>query len=272
MLKPLDIRHGFGICVAHDGVASFDVLGVNRRSSVGPVSPSELVLIRELRPHLVNIYAIHCRLADAGVLIGSLRESFNSVQTGILLLDELGQIIEANETANAILDSGSGLFRGPTERLCASSPSGKERLRLAIAELPTRDAMHTVTILLAHPRGDAARRVVLNMRSVSSFDLSHRHKTARIICFLNYLSQTNHDELDQKMLQNCFGLTGSEAKVVQLLRRLHSAGAVALQMGVAENTVRTHIKSAFRKTETQRQSELIQIADRVVSAAAFRVR
>lgn len=271
VLRPLDIRHGFGICVAHDGGAHFSVIGVNRRRSVGQVSAAELDLIRDLRPHIVNIYTMHCRLVDAGAQIGTLRDSLNNITTGVLLLDEFGRILEANATANAILDADCGLSRGAERKLCASSPSGKDRLRAAIHGLLAKRLMETTTILLSHPRGEAANRVVLNMKRVSSFDFAGSSESARIMCFLSFLSQSNHDEIDQRTLRACFGLTSTEARVVQLLRQFHSAGAVALQLGVAENTVRTHIKSAFRKTETQRQSELIQVADHVLTATRFHV-
>ena len=93
ILTPLDIKHGVGVCVAREGTGGFVVLGFNRRASVGPVDADELALIRELRPHLVNLYAIHRRLDQAEAGRNSMRARLDQLAVGALVLDEDGRVL-----------------------------------------------------------------------------------------------------------------------------------------------------------------------------------
>jgi len=65
-------------------------------------------------------------------------------------------------------------------------------------------------------------------------------------------------------LQNRFNLTGAEARLVVHLARGISLKSSAKALGVGYETVRRHIKSAFRKTGTHRQAELLLVVIRAL--------
>lgn len=58
-----------------------------------------------------------------------------------------------------------------------------------------------------------------------------------------------------------------ESAIVMSLRDHHDPFQVALELDLAISTVRSHLKHAFRKTGTSRQSELLQLVDRVLAGA-----
>src|SRR5262249_17896398 len=61
-------------------------------------------------------------------------------------------------------------------------------------------------------------------------------------------------------LQRLFGLTGTEARVLELLLRDRCPREIAGDLGVSITTIRSHIRALFGKTGTRRQSELATLA------------
>jgi DNA-binding CsgD family transcriptional regulator len=59
-----------------------------------------------------------------------------------------------------------------------------------------------------------------------------------------------------KQLRDAWGLSGQEARVALRLIDGATVADCAADMGVAESTIRTHVKSVFAKTGRTRQSQL----------------
>lgn len=60
----------------------------------------------------------------------------------------------------------------------------------------------------------------------------------------------------EQRLKHEHGLTPSESRVVLHLAQGGTVASCAQEMGVAESTVRSHLKSAFAKTGIRRQADL----------------
>jgi DNA-binding CsgD family transcriptional regulator len=69
-------------------------------------------------------------------------------------------------------------------------------------------------------------------------------------------------------LQNRFGLTRAEARLVVHLVTGRSLKSSAKALGVGYETVRRQVKSVFQKTGTHRQSELVLTVLRAVNENA----
>ena len=73
-----------------------------------------------------------------------------------------------------------------------------------------------------------------------------------------------HDPEDQVRphLETCrilYDLTRAEATVAALVAGGKSVREIADEVGVREDTVRTHLKKIFDKTGTKRQAELVKL-------------
>ena len=64
------------------------------------------------------------------------------------------------------------------------------------------------------------------------------------------------------VLQTCFGLTPSEARLARTLSSGERLETVADQLGIAYQTARNQLKAIFAKTETHRQAELAALLAR----------
>ncbi|MBT8445880.1 MAG: response regulator [Gammaproteobacteria bacterium] len=65
-------------------------------------------------------------------------------------------------------------------------------------------------------------------------------------------------DIPAEVLQDLYGLTATEARLVSLMLRGDTLDGCAKQLNMAVNTARTHLKHIFRKTGTNRQIELVQ--------------
>ena len=86
------------------------------------------------------------------------------------------------------------------------------------------------------------------------------------MAFLCELNRHSEEQFATRVLRRALALTAMEAAVVLSLRDHHDPGEVALDLGLAISTVRSHLKHVFRKTGTSRQSELLRLVDRMLSA------
>ena len=63
--------------------------------------------------------------------------------------------------------------------------------------------------------------------------------------------------LDQKLVQDVYGLTKTETEIANLVFRGESPRHIAQTRRISLETVRSHVKSLLHKTESGRQAELV---------------
>ena len=91
-------------------------------------------------------------------------------------------------------------------------------------------------------------------------------RKGRIIAFLCELNHHAEARFATRLLRVALDLTPMEAAVALSLRDNHDPMQVALELGLAISTVRSHLKHLFHKTQTTKQSELLRLVDRLLSA------
>jgi len=62
-----------------------------------------------------------------------------------------------------------------------------------------------------------------------------------------------------ELLQALFDLTPAEARTASQITEGKSIEQISFSGGVAQTTIRTHLKSVFAKTGVQRQAELVSL-------------
>jgi DNA-binding CsgD family transcriptional regulator len=87
--------------------------------------------------------------------------------------------------------------------------------------------------------------------------MSTRHPGPLVLLAL--LENQPHSQL----LAELFLLTPAERRLAELLAQGLTAEACALRLRVSINTVRSQLRALFRKTETERQAELINLFARL---------
>ena len=185
-------------------------------------------------------------------------EVLDRLPLGVILVDAGGRVINQNRSAGEITKradglgvDGGGICRAEGTRegarladliaKAASSESGPGGERGRAMRIPRRSEKRPLSILVAPLTGSGVR---------------HGRRGAAVLYVRDpEVPQTTSATL----LADAYGLTASEAKVLQSLIQGKRLEDMARDFNVSINTLRTHLKSIFRKTETKRQSETPQL-------------
>ena len=265
-LKPLDIRHGVGINLRSRGRSIFSILSLNRSAAAGPFAGSELTMIQALRPHLVNAYAIYRRIGYLQDQVTSLHASFDRMPLGMLVLDPEGRVLDHNEAASRLLAHTPGLCIGGHGRLRLVDVAAQARFRAALARMAlTTENPVAEAILINGPDGDRTGALVMHLCALPPSAGNLLRRRGKILGFLCELNRHAESQFATRVLRIALNLTPMEAAVVLSLRDRHDPMHVALELGLAISTVRSHLQHVFRKSETTRQSELLRLVDRLLA-------
>jgi DNA-binding CsgD family transcriptional regulator len=118
--------------------------------------------------------------------------------------------------------------------------------RVAVERLSER-GLHC----LVEPPGDRGVRVPHQVAALRSL--------ARASMAVRGAAGVERTALTPQGLQDRFGLTRAEARVVRRLAEGHSIKGIAEELKVSPETARTHAKRAMQKTDTHRQAELVSL-------------
>ena len=262
-MRPLDMRHGIGISVRTDAASVFSLVSLNRSASAGPFSAEDMNLVGVLRPHLVNAFSLYRRIAALQDRTMCLRASFDHLPMALLILDLDGRVLERNEQAFASMGAQGAICLGQGGWLRVNDPVAQARLR----DFLRRTGMGPMLPLPeAIPVGGRDELVLLHLCALPVKGEGVLRAGGRVLASICVPSRQGCEEFAAGILRAALDLTATEATVVLSLRDHHDPGEVAVELGLAVSTVRSHLKHAFRKSGTTRQSELLRLVDRILAA------
>jgi DNA-binding CsgD family transcriptional regulator len=216
-------------------------------------SSDQRALLERLVPHLERAYQNLRKVLEISQQNTALAEVMNRLSAGILLLDEGAKIVFRNRTAQRMLERCDG-FEVIDEALGAVDPDGDETLQRLIAEVVSPSAAFDAggTLSVRRPSLDSSYPV-----SVSRL-LPGRALRDVVACVL-VSDPDGGVEPAVELVRNLHELTQAESELVEQLARGHSIEEASRARGVSINTTRSHLKSVFRKTATNRQADLVQL-------------
>ena len=269
-LHPLDMRHGLGIAVRTDTASVFSLVSLNRNAAAGAFDRDDLELVAALRPHLANAFSIYRRIASLQGRIESMRSSFDRLPLALLVLDLDGRVVEHNIEADRLLGLCSGI------RL---SCAGELRLR----DTPTQLQLRAFLARAGHPSTPSQNESIVVGETCGELTVLHLcalpasagdllKRRGRVLASICLPGQDAAEGFAATLLRAAFDLTNTEATVVLSLRHHHDPAEVAVELGLAVSTVRSHLKHAFRKSGTTRQGELLRLVDRLLASAPLESR
>lgn len=197
--------------------------------------------------------AIEARLAEAA----EFAETLNGLAAGIFLLDAACRIVHANAAGHRMLETDDFLRR-LGGRLSTRDVQLNNVLRGIFADgSRAAAAARDRSLLLAAHDGERYVGHVLPLASVMR-DGMQRPSGAVAALFVQKAAlavPSSHD-----LLARTFGLTPSETRVLFAIVEFTGVSEVAQSLGIAETTVKTHLKRVFAKTGTSRQADLVKLA------------
>lgn len=213
------------------------------RDSAAAVEP-----VREsgaLERHLRNASRLHRRLIELERQNAELRRALEVAGQRVFSCEEGGRVEALGAAARALAEQGEDPGQAPD----ANGPGLVARIaalmRSAEDDAPPRDAPR----LLRIARGRSLRSLEVLLVPLRS------RGRRRALAFV-------HDPerpalVGSGVLRELYDLTPREAAVAQLVCEGRCPDAIAAELGVKRETVKSHLKSLYVKTGAHRQAELV---------------
>jgi DNA-binding CsgD family transcriptional regulator len=229
---------------------------IQRTIGEGAFEESEKAALAGLSQRLTETATLS---TSAGrVVLSHVTNALGFIKRPAIALDRFGSVLDVNAVAEAILGSGDISIAGKSlvlsdKRAQAAFNALLDRLRTAT----DLDALGVAPIVI---RREGRLPVVMRVLSVDGAARSPFLGARAILIFSGF----DDGEAEQSaMLRQAFQLTASEARLALCLAAGKSLEETALDMAIVLETVRSHLKSVFRKTGTHRQGELIALISRL---------
>ncbi len=222
---------------------------LQRRIGDGPFEREEAAVFQKIRQKLM-ISAAMMRNISASEVRG-MAAAFEMANVACIFLDRRGLVTTVNEKAMALLGPDLQIVKGELRPARTDEAASFNRHLKAILGSDVSFLADEADVLLLTRAGKRPliariQRLGCEMQDVFS------HSRAVVLI----------DDPEEKVQQRpstlvkLFGLTRVEAEIAQMLTQGMSLHEIAAHRAVSYQTARAHLKSIYRKTDTNRQSEL----------------
>lgn len=220
-------------------------IGVTRRHDQPRYGAEDKADMALLAPHVRRAVTI-ADLIDHKILEhDDLAAALDALKTAVLILGEAGRLAYANAAGRALLDAGillvvrDGIVEPWDRAEAAALRKIVEGGGTGTVRLVRRDGGHALASAL--PLGSGRRR---------------SGGGGRVAMFIqDDVAAPNGAEAIGRL----YRLTGGELRVLLGLASGETLQSIAQRYGIASSTVRSHLKSVFAKTGTNRQKDLVKL-------------
>lgn len=250
-LRPNNVRYSMGITAVRESDRAVHLTAF-RPPDMGPFVESDTAVFADLYPHIRQAMRIHSRLAVQEQQTLGLEAALARLGRGIALLNPDGGVVYLNAALEQMLAEADGLTL-TRDGLSAAARTGARGLRAAVDDAARGGSGATVPV--TRPSGKLPYSVLVApiLKRVPFLGRAQ----AAVMVIVSDPSST--PPVNGIVLQQMYGFTAAEARVVRRLVSGASLKEIAAQMNLSAHTVRTQLKSALRKSGTHRQSDLVRL-------------
>jgi DNA-binding CsgD family transcriptional regulator len=258
-----DYLHHLGLlqCLAatlrNDGADSSN-LSLFRETHGEPFGEEERKLLLILMPHLQRAFQLHTRIQGLERKAEAAEETLNELDHAVVMLGGRGTVLLVNDAARTLAASESALKLTPCG-LMATAPSEDRKLRRLIqGALSTGrgagvDAGGPITI----SREGLRQPLHVFVTPLRTQTLRLGKETPVVAIFIS--DPERKPAKRSSVFAQLYGLTRAEARLAESLADGKGLKETSEQLGVAQSTLRSQLKSVFAKTNTNRQGQLIRL-------------
>lgn len=230
-------------------------LTLQRTGREGPFEACDKRLLARLGPRLTETATL--ATAVGRVALTSMTDVLGRVRQPALVLNRQGMVLSTNAAAHAGFDEEIRIrdrrlvvhdkkAGARLDQLVAMIRSTSEAAPLPAAPIVIRRTAKPPVVVRVLPVDGAARSVFLGARAM--------------LILSNLLPRPAPDP---GLIAGAFDLTPAESRLVALLTSGLSLEVAAERLRISRETGRNHLKSAFAKTGTHRQAELISLVSQL---------
>ncbi len=187
---------------------------------------------------------------------------------GVMMIDGRGQVVMTNAKARAIIAAGDGLMIDPSS---GSFRAEKPEETKALLDLVKRTIAGEVeaedSCALTISRPSMRQSICVMVTPLVARSRTSPEGRAGVAIFLS--DPEDRIDIDEDVLRGLYGLTRVEARLALGLVRGRQLDEMAEETKVSVHTVRSQLKQIFRKTDTNRQADVVKLL--LTGPAAIRV-
>jgi DNA-binding CsgD family transcriptional regulator len=242
-LRPLGARYVMGVKLADCGHA-VSMLRIHRSAGNGPYSEVDVRRLGQLFPSLASSARLYFDRLQVSRAAAAATAALDQLRIGVIVMERRGHILHMNAAADRILSSG-----------------GFATVRRGRLEFDSRDAGRKLSGLIDRSvRSCGSQPVRVGEFVVSASPLEGYDTLASSAALLVTLRRNEPEPQDRMAkLRMEFGLTRSEAAISDQIAGGRTLRQIADLNSISVNTVKTHLKAIFTKTNVRSQSDLVRV-------------
>ena len=239
-------------------------VALHRTNGSGPYEPGDITKFAILHDHLERALAVSFRLGALDSMQRFSEQWLSQSDAAIILLDEHGYLVLANDAARAMQTAADGI-RLTRKGLVLSYKKENDQLQKLIAQtIAARSsvALASGSIMRAtRPSGRAAFGITVTHvpAATSAFTLFRP-----AVCVLITDPEAQPASLNSR-LRMAFNFTEAEAQLAALLYNGEDLREAADKLHITYGTARSRLAVIFQKTDTRRQAQLVRLLIKTVS-------
>jgi DNA-binding CsgD family transcriptional regulator len=223
--------------------------------------------MRLVIPHIRRAVLIGRTIELQTTQAATFAETLDGISAGMLLVDARGGIVHANASGHAMLAEGS-VLRAAGGKLAASNADAEGALYDVILAAGSGDAavgIKGIAVPLPTSKGE---RYVAHVLPLTSGARRRAGTSYAAVAALFVHKAALDKPPPPEAIAKTFQLTPSELRVLLGIVEVGGAPEVAEALGIAETTVKFHLKHLFEKTGAGRQADLVKLVAGFVNPLA----
>ncbi|MBV8836808.1 MAG: PAS domain-containing protein [Alphaproteobacteria bacterium] len=240
------------------GGTSCAVFTAMRDAKQGPVDERMRQRFELVTPHVRRAMMIGKVIDLHRVEAAALADALDALASGMFIVDSTGRIIHANAAAHRLIGEAN-VLRATSGRLSALDPASAQHLLEVFAAAEAGDVAvgkNGIAVPLLARNGEryVAHVLPLTAGARRKAGISYA-ATAAIFIRKADLDLPSPPEAVARQ----FNLTSAEVRVLFAIVQIGGVPEVAPVLGVAEQTVKSHLHRIYEKTGTKRQADLVKL-------------
>jgi len=242
----------------HKDDRQMTTLGFHRSKEPGPYEDEHIRLVKALMPHLQHAFLLNTRFANLQAERDNLAFVVDRLPMGVLMLDNAGQVMLTNRSADIILGQNDGLKLTRRGVEISSKQQSDVFHKMICGAAQTNQGKGVASggaLAIGRPSMKRPYSLLVVPLPQEGFALSQRRAAVAV-----FISDPEREvETVDQLLSRIYGLTPAEARLASLLMQGKSLEVSGKALQITSNTARSSLKCIFGKTQTNRQSEMVRL-------------
>lgn len=255
--KPLGLVD-FVCAVLDKSATGAAMFGIFRHERHGPIDDEARRRMRLIVPHVRRAAligkAIELKTAEAA----SFAETLDGIASAMFLVDARGRLVHANAAGQMLL-ANDDVLRVAAGRITASDPQAGQSLDEVLPSAGAGDAALGVKGIALPLVGRNGNRFIAHVLPLTSGARRNAGTSLAAVAAIFVRNAALDARSPLETVAKVYKLTPAELRVLLAVVEIGGAPEVAEALGIAETTVKFHLKRLFEKTGTRRQADLVKV-------------